>query len=120
MTGIIGRIEEFIRQLLCEWILANLSNLFTEVNDKVSTIAGQVGQTPQGWNRSIYNMIHNLSENVIVPIAGMIITFVLCYELIGMVMEKNNMHDIDTSYAQKRNRDKSNTTLCLCWNQRFY
>ena len=56
----------------------------------------RVGQTPQGWNGSIYSMIQNLSESVIVPIAGMIITFVLCYELISMLTEKNNMHDIDT------------------------
>ena len=56
----------------------------------------RVGKTPQGWNANIFSMIQNLSENVIVPIAGLVITYVLCYELISMVTEKNNMHDVDT------------------------
>ena len=63
---------------------------------KVGTIATQVGQTPQGWNANIFSMIQTLSENVVVPIAGLVITYVLCYELISMVVEKNNMHDVDT------------------------
>ena len=70
--------------------------MFTDVNTKVETIATEVGKTPQNWNSGIFSMIKNLSDNVIVPIAGMIITFVLCYELISMIMEKNNMHDTDT------------------------
>ena len=70
--------------------------MFTDVNDKTGSIAQQVGQTPQGWNGSIFSMIQNLSQSVMVPIAGMIITFVLCYELISMITERNNMHDIDT------------------------
>ena len=60
-------------------------------------IAAEVGQTPQGWNANIFSMIQTLSENVIVPIAGLVITYILCYELISMVTEKNNMHDVDTS-----------------------
>ena len=67
------------------------------MNEKVGTIAAEVGQTPQGWNANIFSMIQTLSENVIVPIAGLVITYVLCYELISMVTEKNNMHDVDTS-----------------------
>lgn len=70
--------------------------MFTDVNDKTGQIAAQVGQTPQGWNSSIFNMIQGLSNSVIIPIAGMIITFVLCYELISMLTERNNMHEIDT------------------------
>ena len=70
--------------------------MFTDVNDKTGTIAAEVGQTPQAWNSSIFNMIESLSNSVIIPIAGMIITFVLCYELISMVTERNNMHEIDT------------------------
>ena len=68
----------------------------TDVNEKTGEIASQVGQTPQGWNGSIFSLIQNLSNSVIIPIAGMIITFVLCYELITMLTEKNNMHEIDT------------------------
>ena len=83
--------------MLQGWVLTNLETMFNDVNTKVGTIAGEVSQTPSSWNSSIFNMVKNLSENVIVPIAGMIITFVLCYELITMVMEKNNLHDFDSS-----------------------
>ena len=77
--------------------MSNLETMFTDVNDKVGTIAAEVGRTPSAWNASIFSMIRTLSENVIMPIAGMIISFVLCYELITMVIEKNNMHEFDTS-----------------------
>ena len=70
--------------------------MFGDVNEKVGTIAAEVGKTPQGWNAGIFSMIQSLSENVIVPIAGLVITYVLCVELISMITEKNNMHDIDT------------------------
>ncbi len=73
-----------------------LATMYTDFNEKTGEIAGQVGQTPQGWNGSIFSLVRNLSDTVIVPIAGMIITFVLCYELISLFTEKNNMHDIDT------------------------
>jgi hypothetical protein len=66
------------------------------VNEKVGTIATQVGQTPQGWNANIFSMIHTLSDTVIIPIAGLVITYVLVAELIGMVTDKNSLHDIDT------------------------
>ena len=82
--------------MLTNFILSNLTGMFTDVNEKTGTIASEVGQTPQGWNGGVFSMIQNLSESVIVPIAGMIITFVLCYELISMITERNNMHDIDT------------------------
>lgn len=85
-----------MRTLLTAVVKSNLQTMFTEVNQKTGEIATQVGQTPQGWNSGIFNMIHNLSNSVIIPIAGMIITFVMCYELISMLTEKNNMHDIDT------------------------
>ena len=81
--------------MLQGWVLTNLNALFTDVNTKVGSIAGEVSQTPSTWNASIFQMIRTLSDNVIVPIAGMIITFVLCYELISMVMEKNNFHEFD-------------------------
>ena len=96
MFGILSSLENWLRDLLISMITSNLTTLFDDVNTKVGTIAAEVGQTPRGWNASIYSMIRSLSENVIVPIAGIIITFVLCYELITMITEKNNMHDIDT------------------------
>ena len=85
-----------MRNLLTGMVSSNLTTMYTDVNEKTGQIAAQVGQTPQGWNGNIFSMIQNLSDSVIVPIAGMIITFVLCYELISMLTEKNNMHDIDT------------------------
>lgn len=96
MGSILEKIEEAIRELLIGAIEANLTNMFADVNTKVGTIAAEVGQTPSGWNGGIYTMIRGLSESVIVPIAGIIITFVLCYELISMITEKNNMHEMDT------------------------
>lgn len=96
MFDLFGLIEEWLRELLSGFVSSNLTTMFTDVNDKTGTIAAEVGQTPQVWNTGIFNMIQSLSETVIVPIAGMIITFVLCYELISMIIEKNNMHDMDT------------------------
>lgn len=97
MGGIIDKITGFIKEMLQGWILSNLETMFTNVNDKVGTIADEVGRTPQDWNPGIFNMVQRLSEDVMVPIAGMIISFVLIYELITMVIDKNNMHSFDTS-----------------------
>lgn len=94
--GIFEAIEEWMRDLLTGMVMSNLTEMFTDVNEKTGEIATQVGQTPQGWNGSIFSLIQNLSDSVIVPIAGMIITFVLCYELISMLTEKNSMHEVDT------------------------
>lgn len=96
LDSVFEAIEEWIRTLLTNMISSNLTTMFTDVNDKTGQIAAQVAQTPQGWNSSIYTLIQNLSNTVILPVAGMIITFVLCYELISMLTEKNNMHEIDT------------------------
>lgn len=96
MGGIIEKITEFIKDMLKGWILSNLDSMFTDVNDKVGTIAGEVGMTPSAWNAGIFGMVRTLSENVVIPIAGMVISFVLIYELISMVIDKNNMHDFDT------------------------
>ena len=96
MQSILDAINEWIKEILLGAINGNLSTMFGDVNEKVGTIAAEVGQTPQGWNASIFSMIRTLSENVIVPIAGLVITYVLCYELISMIVEKNNMHEMDT------------------------
>jgi hypothetical protein len=70
--------------------------MFSEVNHQVQDIATQVGTTPAGWNAGVFDMIRTLSETVILPIAGMVLTFVLCYELIQLIIEKNNLSDFDT------------------------
>ena len=96
MNTIIERITEAIKDILIGFIHSGMETMFVEVNEKVGTIAGQVGQTPQGWNGSIFSLIQNLSQTMMIPIAGMIITFVLCYELITMVTQKNNFHEFET------------------------
>jgi hypothetical protein len=96
MQGLLDKIEQAIREFFIGLIESNLTTMFVDVNEKTATIAEQIGQTPQGWNGNIFSMIRSLSETVIIPIAGMIITFVLCYELITMITEKNNLHDGDS------------------------
>ena len=97
MNGIIDRITAFIKEILQGWVLSNLETMFTDVNNRVGMVAGDVSKTPETWNPRIFNTVKALSEDVAVPIAGMVVTFVLCYELVSMVMEKNNMHEFDTS-----------------------
>lgn len=96
MLNILEQIGEWIRDFLIECILGNLSGLFDQVNETVGNVASEVALTPQDWNAGVFSMIRSLSENVVVPIAGIILTFVLTYELISMVIEKNNLHDFDT------------------------
>jgi hypothetical protein len=90
-----GPISDWFQKLLTDGILSNFSGMFGEINTRVGEIANQVGQTPAGFHPSIFRMVRNLSETVIMPIAGMVLTFILCHELIRMVMEKNNMADLD-------------------------
>ena len=96
MQGLLDKIQQIIREFFIGLIESNLTTMFVDVNEKTATITEQIGQTPQGWNGNIFSMIRSLSETVIIPIAGMIITFVLCYELITMITEKNNLHDGDS------------------------
>ena len=96
MNFIWDKITEWLKSLLVSGTVSNLSGLFDSINTRVADIATTVGQTPQGWNGSVFNMIRNLSENVVVPIAGIIMTFVVTLELIQMLIDRNNMHDFDT------------------------
>ena len=96
MQSILDAINEWIKDILIGSIQGNLEALLGDVNEKVGTIAAEVGKTPQGWNSSVFSMIKTLSENGIVPIAGLVITYVLCYELISMIIDKNNLHELDT------------------------
>lgn len=96
MDSIFDKITQAINEFLIALIEGSLSTMFNDVNQKVGTIATEVGKTPQQWNASVFSIIENLSDSVVIPIAGLIITFVLCYELISMIIDKNNMHDVDT------------------------
>ena len=96
MNFIWDKITEWLKGLLVSGIMSNLTGLFEGINGQVTEIASNVGKTPQAWNGSIFSMIKTLSENVVVPVAGIILTFVLCLELIQMLIDRNNMHDFDT------------------------
>lgn len=96
MFEILDKIEEFFRELLLGSIQANLESMFLDLNDKVGSVATDVGQTPMGWNSDVFQFIKSINDTVIIPIAGLIITAILCIELINMVMQKNNMQDTDT------------------------
>jgi hypothetical protein len=89
-------ITDWLRDVLVSGILSNLSGMFDGVNEKIGDIAGQVGATPQAWNSSIFNMVHSLSETVILPIAGVMLAFIMTLELIQMVTERNSLHDVDS------------------------
>jgi hypothetical protein len=88
-------ITDWLKELLIEGILGNLNGLFDTVNTRVGEIAVQVGTTPAAWNAGVFSMIRQLSETVILPIAGLVLTFVATYELIQMLIDRNNLHDID-------------------------
>ena len=96
MESILDKITEWLKTMLVEGIITNLSGMFDNVNQQVGEIAGEVGLTPAAWNAGVFSMIRNLSESVIIPIAGVILAFVMTYELIQMVIDRNNLHDIDT------------------------
>lgn len=96
MNFIWDKITEWLKGLLVGGIVSNLSGLFDSINTRVADVASTVGKTPQAWNGSIFSMIKSLSENVVVPIAGIILTFVMCLELIQLLIDRNNMHDFET------------------------
>ena len=96
MDSLLDAITEWLKDLLIGGITSNLSGMFDSVNGQVAGISVQIGQTPQGWNATIFSMIQILSESVIVPIAGLILAFVMTLELIQLLVEKNNLHDVDT------------------------
>ena len=97
MEMIMNAIVEWLKEILVGGIVSNLSGMFDNVNQQVGDIVGQVSTTPQAWNGSIYSMIRNLSDGIIVPIAGVILACVMTIELIQMVADRNNMHgDVDT------------------------
>ena len=94
-------LADWLRELLIGGIMGNLEGLFDTVNARVGEIAVQVGTTPAAWNAGVFSLIRQLSETVILPIAGLVLTFVATYELIQMLLEKNNMHEVDVANLYK-------------------
>ena len=89
-------ISDWLKELLVSGILSNLSGMFDGVNEKVGDIAVQVGTTPEAWNGGIFNMVRSLSDTVVLPVAGLVLAFVMTLELVQILMDKNNFHDIET------------------------
>ena len=96
MDFLFGWLTDWIKQGLIDGIMGQYAGIYDSINAQVGEIAANVGQTPQGWNSGVFSMIRTLSDTAVIPIAGMILTFVLCYELIQLIVEKNNMHEFDT------------------------
>ena len=96
MLNILDTIQEWIMGILKDCIMGNLNGMFDQINTEVGEVAANVGTTPAAWNAGVFSMIRNLSDNVVVPIAGMVLTFVMCYELISMIIDRNNLHDFET------------------------
>ncbi len=96
MNFLWNKITEWLKDMLISGIMGNLEGLFDGVNEKVAEITGTVGTTPQAWNGSVFSMIKNISETVIIPIAGIILAFIMTYELIQMIIDKNSFHDFET------------------------
>ena len=94
-------LTDWLKELLIGGIMGNLEGLFDYVNTQVGEIAVQVGTTPAAWNAGVFSLIRQLSETVILPIAGLVLTFVATYELIQMLLEKNNMHEFDVANIYK-------------------
>ena len=118
MDILLDELTKWIKEMLINGIISNLSGLFDSVNSQIEDISVQVGQTPQGWNSGIFNMIKTLSENVMIPIAGVILAFVMTLELIQMIIDRNNMHDIDTFMFFKWSFKSAAATLIVTntWN----
>jgi len=96
MLNLFEKINEFFKDIMIDIIKDNLSAMLVDINDKVSTVAGEVGKTPSSWNSEVFTFIKSINTNVVLPIAAIILTAILCMELIQVVMNKNSMHDIDT------------------------
>ena len=96
MDGILQQITDWLKEMLVEAIMGNLSGLFDTVNQQVGEIASDVGMTPANFSPGVFAMIRNISENVIIPIAGLILTFIVCHELIQLIIEHNNLANFET------------------------
>ena len=96
MLDLFGKIEEFFKDIIIDVIKDNLSAMLIDINEKVGTVAGEVGKTPSSWNSEVFTFIKSINTNVVLPIAAIILTAILCIELIQVVLQKNTMHDTDS------------------------
>ena len=115
---VVDAIKEWIQELLVDGTISNLSGMFDATNSRISEISSQIGQSPQSWNASVFNMIKGLSDTVILPLAGLILAVVMTLELINLVTERNNMAEIDTWIFFKWVLKTTASILLVanCWN----
>ena len=111
MSWITDAIDRWIKQGLIDAIMDRFAGIYDAINSRIGEIASNVGQTPESWNSGVFSMIRTLSDIAIIPVAGMILTFVLCFELIQMIIERNNMHEFDVYNIYKW----IIKTLCAVW-----
>lgn len=106
MFDLFEKINEFLKETIIGVIRENLASMLIDINDKVGTVAGEVGKTPSAWNSEVFSFIQSINESVVLPVAAMILTAILCIELIQSVVNKNNLHDVvfyKRSYSNKDN-----------------
>ena len=96
MQSILDQITDWLKELIVSGIMGNLTGMFDSVNQQVGEIAGKVGMTPANFSPGVFALIRNISESVIIPIAGLILTFIACYELIQLIIEHNNLANFET------------------------
>ena len=104
MDSILQQITDWLKEMLVSAIMGNLSGMFESVNNQVGEIATSVGMTPANFSPGVFAMVRNISESVIIPIAGLILTFIACYELIQMIIDHNNLANFETTARYKRKR----------------
>ncbi len=96
MDSLLEKLTDWLKDMLIGGIMDNLTSTFTTLNQKIGEVTAQVAQTPDQFQPTVYNLIRNLSENVILPIAGIVLTFIACYELIQLVIAHNNLANFET------------------------
>ena len=111
MQSILEQITDWLKSMIISGIMGNLSGMFDSVNQQVGQIAGDVGTTPANFSPAVFSMIRNISESVILPIAGMVLTFIACYELIQMLIEHNNLANFETWTIPTASKS---TRTCRC------
>ena len=114
MDFLLEALTNWLKEMLVGGIMSNLSGMFDSVNQQVADISVQVGQTPQGWNGSIFSMIENLSNSIMVPIAGVILAIVMTVDLIQMIADKNNLHE-ETFFSLLSAKFKKSQRRTMTW-----
>ena len=115
MDAILTQIADWLKGLLIDGIMSNLSGMFDSVNQQVSDVATQVGTTPANFSPGVFGLVRNVSESVIIPIAGLILTFIACYELIQLIIDHNNLANFETWKRRNKGCGTRKNNSATCW-----